>query len=262
MRGAGPGPGVGVADTGVSPSGPPAGEMRLLRPLRWWREVILIAAFYLLYSLVRDINGSNKEEVNQATHNADRVISLERHLHVFREAAVQHRFIHHRVFIEFWDGYYGTVHFVAVIAVLVVLFFRYPDRYRLWRNTLALTSGLALLGFAFFPLLPPRLLGAPYGFVDTLDSIGGLWNFDNETVSSVSNLYAAMPSLHTAWSAWCAVALLPVVRPAGPAPCCSSIPAGHGLLHRGHRQPLLRRRCRRAGHPRCLLPRGPSGHAA
>ncbi len=168
--------------------------------------------FYVLYSLVRDINGANKEEVTQATHNADRVISLERHLHVFGEAGVQRQFVGHRVFIEFWDGYYGAVHFLAVIAVLLVLFFRFPDRYRLWRNALALTTGLALIGFAFFPLLPPRLLGAPFHFVDTVDTIGGLWTFDNDTVSRVSNLYAAMPSLHTAWSTWCALALLPAVR--------------------------------------------------
>lgn len=190
----------------------PESRARVLRPLRWWREIILIGVFYALYSLVRDINGSNKEEVTQATHNADRVISLERHLHVFREAAVQHPFIHHRIFMEFWDGFYGSVHFVAVVAVLLLLFFRFPDRYRLWRNTLVITTSLALLGFALFPLLPPRLLGAPFGFVDSLETIGGFWNFDNDTVSSVSNLYAAMPSLHTAWSTWCAVALMPVIR--------------------------------------------------
>lgn len=201
-----------AVDTKLSAPDRPEAETRMLRPLRWWREVILIAAFYLLYSLVRDINGANKEEITQASHNADRVISLERHLHVFREAAVQHRFIDHRIFMEFWDGYYGSMHFVVVVAVLLVLFFRFPDRYRLWRNTLAIATGVALIGFAFFPLLPPRLLGAPFDFVDTLETIGGLWNFDNDTVSSVSNLYAAMPSLHTAWSTWCALALFPVVR--------------------------------------------------
>lgn len=201
-----------AVDAELNAPGRPETGTRVLRPLRWWREVILIAAFYLLYSLIRDINGANKEEVTQATHNADRVISLERHLHVFREATVQHQFIDHRIFMEFWDGYYGSLHFVVVVAVLLVLFFRFPDRYRLWRNTLAITTGVALIGFAFFPLLPPRLLGAPFHFVDTLETIGGLWNFDNDTVSNVSNLYAAMPSLHTAWSVWCVAALIPVVR--------------------------------------------------
>ena len=88
-----------------------------------------------------------------------------------------------------------------------------PERYRLWRNTLALATGLALIGFSFFPVLPPRLLPAGYHFVDTLRVVGGLWNFSSGPVNDVSNQYAAMPSLHTAWSAWCALAVMPLIRP-------------------------------------------------
>jgi hypothetical protein len=54
---------------------------------------------------------------------------------------------------------------------------------------------------------------AGYGFVDTLQSIGGLWNFSSGPVNDVSNQYAAMPSLHTAWSLWCSLALCQVIRP-------------------------------------------------
>lgn len=192
------------------------GGARPLHPLhrlRWWREVLLIAIFYLLYSVVRDIHGTNTDAMRQATTNAHRVISLERHLGVFRESSVQHHFLGYRGFMQLWDAYYGSAHFVVVVIVLVVLYFSFPERYRVWRNTLAITTGLALVGFAVFPLLPPRLLGAPYHFVDTLKTIGGLWDFDNKDVSDVSNLYAAMPSLHTAWSMWCALAVMPVVRP-------------------------------------------------
>jgi hypothetical protein len=32
-------------------------------------------------------------------------------------------------------------------------------------------------------------------------------------VAQVSNQYAAMPSLHTAWSTWCTLATVPVIRP-------------------------------------------------
>ena len=88
-----------------------------------------------------------------------------------------------------------------------------PIGYRLWRNTLAFATGLALIGFSFFPVLPPRLLPPGYGFVDTLQVVGGLWNFSSGPVNDVSNQYAAMPSLHTAWSAWCALALIPLIRP-------------------------------------------------
>ena len=98
---------------------------------------------------------------------------------------------------------------MAVIGVLALLFFRYPGRYRLWRNTLALATGLALIGFSFFPVLPPRLLPPGYHFVDTLRVVGGLWSFSSGPVNDVSNQYAAMPSLHTTWSAWCALAVLP-----------------------------------------------------
>jgi hypothetical protein len=132
---------------------------------------------------------------------------------VFREATIQHWFLGDRGFIRFWDDYYGTIHFVAVIAVMLVLFFLYPLNYRLWRNTLAITNVIALIGFSFFPLLPPRLLPAQFHFVDTLRVYGGLWNFSSGAVSGVSNQYAAMPSLHTAWALWCALAVMPLIRP-------------------------------------------------
>jgi PAP2 superfamily len=181
--------------------------------LRWWKEVLIIAVFYGLYSAVRDINGDNTGNVAQARHNARRIISLERRLHVFHEAQIQHWFLSDRIFIKVLDAWYGTAHFIAVAVVLLLLFFRYQGRYRLWRNTLAWTTGLALIGFFFFPLLPPRLLPHSYHFVDTLVSVGGLWSFSNGPVNDVSNQFAAMPSLHTGWSTWCALAVIPIIRP-------------------------------------------------
>ncbi|MCU4185350.1 phosphatase PAP2 family protein [Acidiferrimicrobium sp. IK] len=172
-----------------------------------------MAVFYGLYTLVRDINGDKPVSVERALTNAHRIISLERHLNVFHEASVQQLFLHDRDLMRFWDGFYGTVHFLAAIGVLVYLFLRRPEIYRLWRNTLAATTGLALVGFYFFPLLPPRLLPASYHFDDTLRTIGGLWDFSSGAVDQVSNQFAAMPSLHTGWSLWCALALGACVRP-------------------------------------------------
>jgi hypothetical protein len=180
--------------------------------LRWWRELAIIAAFYGLYTGARDVHGSNVDATRQATTNAHRIIHLERSLHLFHEQAVQQTVIHHTLLMRCWDAFYDSAHFIAVAGVLVYLFLRMPDRYRVWRNTLAICTALALLGFAVFPLLPPRLLGAPYHFVDSVDTIGGLFTLRNDTVADLSNLYAAMPSLHTAWSTWCALALMPAVR--------------------------------------------------
>ena len=194
---------------------PPEAAIDRARPVlrsHWWREVVIIAVFYGLYTLVRDIRSNRPVSYLQAFTNAKRVIHLERVLGIFHEREIQHWFLHDRSFIRFWNDYYGTAHFVVPIVVLVMLFFWYPLHYRLWRNTLALTNLIALIGFAAFPLMPPRLLPASYHFVDTLQKFGGLWNFSSGAINQVSNQYAAMPSLHTAWALWCAVALFPVLR--------------------------------------------------
>jgi len=180
--------------------------------LHWWAEVLTIAAFYGIYSLIRDIHGSNTNALAQATTNADRLIDLERHLGVFQEAWLQHLVLGNHAFVSFWDDYYASVHFLAVAGMLIWLFFAQPQRYRFWRNVIAVCTAMALIGFAFFPVLPPRLLPSSYGFVDTLKVVGGLWNFSSGAVNDVSNQYAAMPSLHTAWSTWVALALWPSLR--------------------------------------------------
>ena len=182
--------------------------------LRWWREVLYIAVFYGVYSYIRNTQGSAAVSAAHALSNARQVIRIEEALGLYFEEALQQAFLGWRFFIQFWNVFYGTFHFVVTIAALVLLFRRFPGRYPRWRNTLAATTGLALIGFATYPLMPPRLLPSSYGFVDTLRVYGGLWSFDSGPVAQVSNQYAAMPSLHFAWSVWSALVLYPMlVRP-------------------------------------------------
>lgn len=193
----------------------PAGDgTRAHPPLRWWREVLFVLVFYGVYSLIRNQFGSagspaasHREAFDHAVH----VIRIERALGLFHEESIQDWFLGWRWFIQFWNLFYGTFHFVVTAGCIVWLFRRFPERYVRWRTTLAVTTGLALFGFALFPLLPPRLLPEHYGFVDTLKTYGGLWSFDSGAMSKVSNQYAAMPSLHFAWSSWCAFVLVPTV---------------------------------------------------
>jgi hypothetical protein len=188
-------------------------DVRPVKKSGWWREVAIVAVFYGLYSLVRDIHGDEPVSLARAFTNARRIIHLERWFGLFHEADVQHAVLSQHWLIRLSDDFYGTFHFIVTIFVLVLLFFWYPTRYREWRNTLALITGLALIGFYFFPLMPPRLLPVGYGFEDTLRVVGGFWSFSKGPINEVSNQYAAMPSLHTAWSAWCASALASVIRP-------------------------------------------------
>ena len=225
-----PAPPLAPSRSGTGP-GEPRGpddaagsRARAVPPVRlhWWREALVALAFYGVYSGIRNLFGSASVSPGRALDNARHVIRIERAVGLFHEESVQDLFLHWRPFIRFWNIFYGSLHFVVTIAVLIVLFRRFPERYRRWRNTLACTTGLALVGFSTFPLMPPRLLGEcataygaclpHYGFVDTLARIGGLWSFDSGTMQSISNQYAAMPSLHFAWSSWCALALVPVLR--------------------------------------------------
>jgi membrane-associated phospholipid phosphatase len=98
------------------------------------------------------------------------------------------------------------------VVTLVVLYHFDPARYVRWRNTLLLMLVVVLIGFWFYPLMPPRLLPSSFGFVDTrltYFTIGESVPHSQE----VGNLFAAMPSLHIAWSTWTAFALWPLVRP-------------------------------------------------
>jgi hypothetical protein len=195
--------------------------------LRWWREVIYIIAFYVVYSAVRNTFGSNGNgghvEVSIALGHARDIIKVERFFGLFFEHHLQDWYLglaSHGL-IRFWNIYYGSAHFVISALALVWLFRRDKERYPVWRNTLAITTGLALIGFASFSLMPPRLLDycgeyggcwRHYGFVDTLRVYGGLWSFGSGAMKDISNQYAAMPSLHIAWSTWTALVIWPMVR--------------------------------------------------
>ena len=174
------------------------------RPPSWKRETAIVAAFYFVYQIVRS-NLANPEEISaSAIRHAKWVISFEKSIHIYTERQIQSAFLGARWFIKILNVYYGTLHFIVTIGVLVWLFFKHQNRYRLWRNTLGVTTAMALIGFATYPLQPPRMIA---GFHDTLDEVGGLWSFQSPTAKALANQYAAMPSLHFGWSLWCGLAL-------------------------------------------------------
>jgi PAP2 superfamily protein len=176
--------------------------------LRWWVEVLFVLAFYAVYSAIRNLIDT---DVHQAFRHARTVIRVERDFGIFQEQRIEHWFIHWHGFMRFWNIYYGTFHFIVTVAVIVWLYRRFPVDYRRWRNVLAWTTALALVGYALYPLAPPRMM-VGYGFQDSLKLFGSWWTFESGPVAKVSNQYAAMPSLHFAWASWCTFVLVPRVR--------------------------------------------------
>jgi membrane-associated phospholipid phosphatase len=177
----------------------------------WWREIAYVAAFYAIYTVVRNLHGSVLS-VSAAEKNAATLVDIERWFRMFNEQQIQEWFLPHEWFIKFLNVYYGTAHFIVTIGVLLWLFHVQKERYRQWRNVIFGTTAFALLGYMLIPMAPPRLLPDSYGFVDTLQTVGGLWDFDSGAVAKASNQYAAMPSLHVGWSVWCAAAIMPILR--------------------------------------------------
>ena len=223
----------------------------------WWREVLVIAAFYGLYTLVRDLRGDRPVSQLQAFTNAKRIIRLERFFGTFHEQTVQHWFLNDRTLIRLCDDWYGTAHFVFVVVVLVLLFFKFPSRYRLWRNTLALTTGLALVGFYFFPLMPPRLLPPGYHFVDTLQGVRRVVELlVRRGQRRLQPVRGHAELAHRVVGVVCRRSDQPgpAVVGQGSRP---AVPGVHHLLHHRDREPLLRRRRRRPSAARRVLRRGP-----
>jgi hypothetical protein len=211
----------------------------LTRP-RFWVQVAIIAFFYVLYSFTRNQFGSATlapgEEPVEAFDNALRIIDAEQAVGLYRELDVQRWFLPQgelqlgEWFIQFWNVFYGTAHFFVTIAAFVWIYLKAPHRFHYWRNILGITTAAGLIGFALFPLMPPRLLNSDseFGgarlaveqevapdeidFVDTLAVYGGPWAFNKGPMKSLSNQFAAMPSLHIAWAIWCSCVLWTLVR--------------------------------------------------
>lgn len=229
-----------------------------LRGTSWKAELLVIGAVYAVYTLTRNLFGSAQIVSDgvplEAFRNAEMVIRAEQALGLYVEPTVQSWFVEARWFVQLLNAFYGIAHFVVTIGVLVVLFVRRPDVYPRLRTALAATTCVAIVGYALFPLMPPRLLDAPcpdpvtstaefggrcigselrspgpdgnvaepwaapfavddsFGYVDTLVHIGGPWSFQSDAITSISNQYAAMPSLHIAWATWCTIAMWPLCR--------------------------------------------------
>ena len=177
---------------------------------RWWTQIVAAIAFYLVYAQVRDLHGqlSVHGQAAQARRHGEAVLHLERLLHVDVELGLQHAMLHVRPLVVGMDVFYGTFHFLATCAIFVgLLLFTPAATFRRARNLLAVVTALALIGFAVYPTMPPRLLPGPFGYQDTMATVGGLWSYNRGVIEHIADPYAAMPSLHIGWATWCAVAL-------------------------------------------------------
>ena len=135
---------------------------------------------------------------------------LERLLHVNAEPYLNHPAAAHLVFVEAAGYYYGLAHFLVTPLVLAWLYLRRPAAFGRLRSALVLATAAANLVFWAWPAAPPRF-SVP-GMTDILVTRDILGAAHPRGATTLVNLYAAMPSLHVAWAAWCALAVVTASR--------------------------------------------------
>ena len=171
-------------------------------------EIGVILAFYQWYSAARHWAAGSEAAAHR---NAMRLIDLEASLGLFNEARFQQWALSIPWLIKLLGFHYTTFHFGVPVMALVILFRRWPERYRLYRNSLAWMSVLGVVNFALWPLMPPRLLPGSYGFVDVFATMFRPPSIDRGFAPALYNGFAAMPSLHVGYALWCVAALVPVL---------------------------------------------------
>ncbi|MEW2081387.1 phosphatase PAP2 family protein [Streptomyces sp. NPDC005283] len=176
---------------------------------RWWTELMLIVVVYAAYSAGRLLARGNEAA---AVEHGLAILRAEKALLLNAEHPLNRLFSNTPALGVPADFAYASLHYLVTPAILVWLFRRRPARYRAARTWLMLSTLLGLVGFTLLPTCPPRLLEAGQGFVDTMAQYSsyGWWGGEASAprgMGSMTNQYAAMPSLHVGWALWCGVML-------------------------------------------------------
>ncbi len=170
-------------------------------------EFGLMASLFGLYYVTRGIAAGRAYDAFQ---NAFLVMRIERALGLNFEQAVQTFVLAHPLLTTVLNGIYTYTHLWTVVLFGVWAFFFMPQRYREVRATFLAMLGVGLLSYTLFPLAPPRFF--PWrGFVDTLALSRGV-NYDHPGIATLYNPFAAMPSLHVAFSVFVCVGLCRLSR--------------------------------------------------
>jgi hypothetical protein len=160
--------------------------------------------FFLAYQGYQVVRGLTDSGAINAYVNAHHVMDLERSVGAFFEPGFQQALIQHTPWlVDAANFMYLNSHFVITTGFLAWLYLFRNEHFYFVRNMFLVAMGLALVGYALFPTAPPRLFPSE-GFTDTISAFTGVAQ-DSKTASLLLNQYAAVPSMHIAFSLMVAV---------------------------------------------------------
>jgi hypothetical protein len=179
----------------------------LLRAIAWLALIFGILAFYSWFRKTYFVPPAERGYA----HAID-IIDLQRALGIAVtrvEIPLQQRVLEHGWLIDFFNLYYRNFKPALYLCAVLCLLLAY-DRFRSIFRVFVIATLIALPMYALYPLAPPRLM-EPFGyaFVDTLAVFGGVQS--SSAGAGGANQFAAMPSMHIAWTTiaalWLAAAL-------------------------------------------------------
>jgi hypothetical protein len=189
-----------------------AGRPRRRSWLTWRRlpvllELVTLAAAYGAPSLVRLVLTTTR---TTAFGHAEALYRVETELGLNIEPWLNHLVAPHAMAALALGYYYALLHFILTPLALAWLYVFRPHAFPRLRSALVLSTIGANIVFWTWPVAPPRF--AVPGLTDVLTSYNILDAGDPHGVTGAANLYAALPSLHVCWAAWCAVAVVTATR--------------------------------------------------
>lgn len=141
-------------------------------------------------------------DVPRAVHVTVHLVAFEKSAHIFVEPQLQELTLRLDWLRWLADFVYSYLHFPALIAMGLVLWFRDRRQFAFVRNTMYVSMVIGLVFYYTLPAAPPRLMalhGYDYGFVDTM--FGATGEIPYPRPSFYVNDYAAIPSFHFGWIA-------------------------------------------------------------
>jgi PAP2 superfamily protein len=171
------------------------------------RQLVLFCGAYWLYQLVRGVVDGRAAA---AFDNAREVIRIERGLGLFFEPAVNGWATANDVVADITSWMYVNAHFGITTGALAWIYLRRNERFYFVRNMFMVSMVLALVLYVLVPTAPPRML-PEWGFTDSVAQFTGI-DHDTGSAGLLFNPYAAIPSMHVAFSLMLGITMANLVR--------------------------------------------------
>jgi membrane-associated phospholipid phosphatase len=158
-------------------------------------QLLLLFAVDAVYEVTRALL---EGPADVAVAHARDIVRAERALGFFVERDLQRAVLDGpQVFESLFRWIYQNCQRLIVWTFVIWLYLRRNAFYPHVRNTIIALDVIGLVGYWLYPTAPPRLTPG-YGIVDVIDPTQA--NLRSSMVGSLTNLYAAVPSLHTAYA--------------------------------------------------------------